>query len=134
MAPHFNPGDVSDGWVARFCMGDFERGDLVLPGLGIKLPYQPGDLVFLKSAKVDHYINEYDSSGTGLVMSTKKTTCSKLHDELLARLDLDDPLMQVIQEEFLNAWGIKEKEAGKDLVEKGEVTERQRERGDDKDK
>ncbi|KAI9770860.1 MAG: hypothetical protein M1839_003023 [Geoglossum umbratile] len=34
---HKDKGDVKDGWVAMICCGEFEGGDLCMPGLGLKL-------------------------------------------------------------------------------------------------
>lgn len=72
--PHKDAGDIRDGWVAMTCVGDFEDGLLVLPELNIKLEYLPGDVVFMRSSLVEHYISDYSGHRTSMVFFTKGTT------------------------------------------------------------
>lgn len=81
VGPHIDDGDLAGGWVAMFVRGRFTGGDLVVPALGIKVPYQQGDLVFMRSSELEHYIDKWDGSRTGVVMFTKGTTVEKRESE-----------------------------------------------------
>ena len=80
--PHKDDGDMEQGWVAMFVTGEFTGGDLVLPSLGIKMDYQPGDIVFMRSGELEHYVDEWEGTRTGVVMFNKTTTASKVCTEL----------------------------------------------------
>jgi hypothetical protein len=64
---HKDKGDVKDGWVAMICCGEFEGGDLCIPGLGLKLQHRPEDVVFLRSSLLEHFVSDFDGSRTSLV-------------------------------------------------------------------
>lgn len=38
------------------CVGAFSGGELCLPQLDVKLAFQPGDVVFFRSAVLEHFI------------------------------------------------------------------------------
>lgn len=67
--PHKDKGDYRDGWAVMTCFGDFEGGDLCLPSLdvdfwygersGVRIGYKPGDVVFLRSSVVEHFISRF---------------------------------------------------------------------------
>lgn len=76
--PHKDSKDIPHGFVAMTCAGDFTKGDLVLPDLGVSIPYQPGDVVFMRSAILEHFISTYDGLRTSLVWFT--------HDDVLEKL------------------------------------------------
>jgi hypothetical protein len=57
--PHYDVKDPPKGWVAMIVVGNYVRGNLVIPHLGIILPYKSGDIVFIRSWMLLHFINEY---------------------------------------------------------------------------
>lgn len=79
--PHKDAGDIKNGWVAMLCTGEFEGGLLVLPELGIKLNYRPGDVVFMRSSLVEHFISDYCGQRTSMVFFTKGTAKNWLQAE-----------------------------------------------------
>jgi hypothetical protein len=52
-------GDVLDGWVAMACTGGFEGKKLCLPGIGLKLAHQPGDVVFFCSNVLEYFVASF---------------------------------------------------------------------------
>lgn len=83
VGPHMDDGDLGDGWAAMFVRGVFSGGDLVVPALGMKFPYKQGDLVFMRSSELEHYIDKWEGCRTGAVMFTKVTTVEKRESETL---------------------------------------------------
>ncbi len=65
--PHKDSSDVKNGWVGMCCWGEFTGGELVIPILGIKLLFQPGDVVFFRSALLKHYILSFKGERTSFV-------------------------------------------------------------------
>jgi hypothetical protein len=57
--PHYDTTDPPTGWVAMAIVGDYMDGQLVIPELGIVLPYCSGDIVFIRSWMLLHFIKEY---------------------------------------------------------------------------
>ena len=57
--PHWDTKDPPRGWVAMLVVGDFSEGELCIPELGIAFPYQSGDVVFLRSWMLMHFIKRY---------------------------------------------------------------------------
>lgn len=57
--PHYDVKDPPKGWVAMVIVGDYIDGHLFIPQLGIRLPYKSGDIVFIRSWMLLHFINEY---------------------------------------------------------------------------
>lgn len=60
--PHYNVTDPPKGWVAMVVVGHYTDGNLVIPHLGIVIPYQSGDIVFIRAWMLLHFINEYRGS------------------------------------------------------------------------
>jgi len=56
---HCDTNDLEDGWAVMIVLGVFKGGELVLPDLGISLPYRPGDVVFLRSKALYHFIKKF---------------------------------------------------------------------------
>ncbi|KAI9780308.1 MAG: hypothetical protein M1816_003118 [Peltula sp. TS41687] len=69
--PHKDSRDTQDGWVGMTCLGDFKGGELVVPALGYKLQHQAGDVVFFRSAVLEHYVADFEGSRTSMVWYTK---------------------------------------------------------------
>lgn len=53
---HKDAGDVRDGWVGMTPCGRFGGGKLCLPDLGIQCTFLPGDLVYFRSAVLQHFV------------------------------------------------------------------------------
>jgi hypothetical protein len=57
---HRDVKDPPEGWVAMLVLGNFRRGNLCIPDLGLKLLYQAGDIVFMRSWALKHFITQYE--------------------------------------------------------------------------
>lgn len=68
--PHKDNSDCKNGWVAMCCWGEFEGGELVLPTLKLALKFQPGDVVFFRSALLYHYLMPFVGHRTSFVFFT----------------------------------------------------------------
>jgi hypothetical protein len=74
VSPHKDSNDVKDGWVAMACFGDFDGGELCLPALNCKVPFQPGDVVLFRSAVLEHWILPFGGTRYSCVFFTKQST------------------------------------------------------------
>ena len=72
--PHYDTTDPPTGWVAMAIVGNYTDGQLIIPELGIVLPYRSGDIVFIRSWMLLHFIREY--SGTERFVIVFSTTYS----------------------------------------------------------
>jgi len=54
-APHRDIKDPPHGWAAMVVLGNFTWEDLCFPDLGIALPYQSRDIIFLSSSALKHF-------------------------------------------------------------------------------
>jgi len=45
--------------TAIACFGSFAGGHLVLPNLQVKFPFQPGDVIFINSRLLQHFVTEW---------------------------------------------------------------------------
>jgi hypothetical protein len=53
---HRDLKDPPDGWVAMVVFGEYTDGRLCLPDINVALPYRSGDVVFLRSWALKHFI------------------------------------------------------------------------------
>lgn len=81
VGPHKDGNDVKDGWVAMACFGDFEGGELCLPGIGCKIPFQPGDVVLFRSAVLEHWVAPFQGTRYSCVFFTKQSTWAPFDDD-----------------------------------------------------
>lgn len=74
--PHKDKSDFREGFTAMFCVGRFRGGDLVLSDCKVggtlveggaiegtkvlRFRYQPGDLIFIRAAILEHYVMPFD--------------------------------------------------------------------------
>jgi hypothetical protein len=65
--------DPPDGWVAMIVLGNYENGELVLPDIGVALPYKARDVVFIRSWALKHFIREFQGNRYVLVFSTSSS-------------------------------------------------------------
>jgi hypothetical protein len=71
---HRDVKELPDGWVGMLVFGDYKDGHLFLPDLGIALPYKSGDVVFIRSWALKHFINAYQGTERYvIVFSTTKS-------------------------------------------------------------
>jgi len=54
--------DIPDGWTAIVPLGNYERGELYLPDIGVSLPYRPRDVVFFHSWVLTHFSDYFKGS------------------------------------------------------------------------
>jgi hypothetical protein len=69
--PHKDKQDVKEGWVAMTCIGNFTGGNLVLPALGVQLQHEAGDVIFFRSAVLEHWVAPFKGERTAFVFFTK---------------------------------------------------------------
>ena len=50
----------------------FTGGELCAPALGIKIPFQPGDIVFFWSSLLEHWLEEFKGERFSVVFFTKE--------------------------------------------------------------
>ncbi|KAJ3180432.1 Protein M3 [Geranomyces variabilis] len=50
---------AKDGWCVITCLGSFDNGNICLPDLGIKLPFSPGDVLFIRSFALHHFVEKW---------------------------------------------------------------------------
>lgn len=74
VGPHKDSNDVKEGWVVMACFGEFEGGELCLPGLGYNVPFQPGDVVLFRSAVLEHWVAPFEGTRYSCVFFTKQST------------------------------------------------------------
>ncbi|KAJ3175108.1 hypothetical protein HDU87_006505 [Geranomyces variabilis] len=60
---HRDLKDAKDGWCVITCLGSFDNGNAVLPDMGIKVPFSPGDVLFVRSFALHHYVEQWTGSG-----------------------------------------------------------------------
>ncbi|RPB06917.1 hypothetical protein P167DRAFT_478219, partial [Morchella conica CCBAS932] len=65
--PHRDGGDRKDGYTMMICAGNFTGGYLVLPQLGIKLDFKPGDIIMFKAALLEHFLSDFEGDRTSFV-------------------------------------------------------------------
>lgn len=56
--PHRDSNDVKDGYVVTTPLGDFEGGLVVFPDLKLMICQKPGDLLFSRSALLQHSVTD----------------------------------------------------------------------------
>ena len=59
--PHRDPGDVTKGWVTTNCWGQFEGGMPAFGGLDMLFQQKPMDLMFARSALIEHWVTPITS-------------------------------------------------------------------------
>lgn len=67
IANHRDWNDIKAGLSGMSCFGHFVGGDLCLPDLGIKIPYQPGTLILLSTQALEHFIGNFSGVRFGMV-------------------------------------------------------------------
>ncbi|KAJ7864114.1 hypothetical protein B0H14DRAFT_2574554 [Mycena olivaceomarginata] len=50
---------LDDGPTASFCVGDFDGGAMYLPDIGMKVSYQPGDILIFMSGLLYHCVGKW---------------------------------------------------------------------------
>jgi len=60
---HRDGSDDKHGYAAITVFGSFTGGEFVIPELKIKFPIQPGDVIFLKSQLLIHFITAWQPKG-----------------------------------------------------------------------
>lgn len=65
--PHRDGGDRKDGYTMMMCAGNFTGGYLVLPQLGIKADFKPGDIIMFKAELLEHFLSDFEGYRTSIV-------------------------------------------------------------------
>ena len=56
---HRDLRDNRDGYAVIAVFGSFVGGDFVVPALGLKFSFQPGDVIFIKGQMLQHFITRW---------------------------------------------------------------------------
>ncbi|KAI9769841.1 MAG: hypothetical protein M1840_003835 [Geoglossum simile] len=83
--PHKDISDIKDGYVAMVCFGDFCGGEFIVPELGLKLDFKPGDVIFLRSAVLEHFVAPFDGQRSSIVYFTHGNLSDNISDNLLEK-------------------------------------------------
>jgi hypothetical protein len=62
--PHRDLGDWLLGLAVIACFGSFTGGEFVVPGLKVKFPFQPGDVIFIKSSLLTHFVTPWEPANS----------------------------------------------------------------------
>ncbi|KAI9825553.1 MAG: hypothetical protein M1826_006943 [Phylliscum demangeonii] len=65
--PRNDTDEPQGGWVAVTCVGDYDGGELVIPALKCKISLQPGDVLFFRSAVLEHWVAPFTGERYALV-------------------------------------------------------------------
>ena len=68
---HKDVGDVRDRWVTIMAVGSYRGGAVVLLALGIQLQHEPGDVIFFRSAVLEHFVAPFERDRAAVVLFTK---------------------------------------------------------------
>ena len=71
---HQDVKELPDGWVGMLVFGNYKNGHLCLSDLGIALPYEAGDIVFIRSWALKYFITAYKGTQRYIIVfSTTKS-------------------------------------------------------------
>jgi hypothetical protein len=59
-ALHTDRQDPQLGWTVLVALGSFTGGDLSMPQLGLKVRFEPGDMVMLRGRVVQHEVADWE--------------------------------------------------------------------------
>ncbi len=54
------------------CFGEFSGSEFVVPALRMRFDFKPGDILFLRSAVLEHYVTAIEGFRSSMVFFTKK--------------------------------------------------------------
>lgn len=57
---HHDRKDAKRGWCIIMVFGKFTGGFFCLPDLGIKIPFEAGDVIYVRSYSLEHFVAEWD--------------------------------------------------------------------------
>ncbi|GJN88856.1 hypothetical protein Rhopal_001827-T1 [Rhodotorula paludigena] len=82
---HRDGQDAKFGWLAETVAGRFSGGEMFLPQLGIVIPLQPGDLLLIRSALLEHCVLPFEGERYAVVAFRHQSTllCKRLKVEEL---------------------------------------------------
>ncbi|GJN93369.1 hypothetical protein Rhopal_006422-T1 [Rhodotorula paludigena] len=82
---HRDGQDAKFGWLAETVAGRFSGGEMFLPQLGIVIPLQPGDLLLIRSALLEHCVLPFEGERYAVVAFRHQSTllCKRLKVEKL---------------------------------------------------
>lgn len=79
--PHRDKNDTTTGWTAMTCEGNFTGGLLVVPELGVKINFRPGDVIFLRASMLEHYLEDWEGRRSSLVFLTHADVAKSLESD-----------------------------------------------------
>jgi hypothetical protein len=60
---HVDLKDLIEALAGIACFGKFKRGDFVVPSLGLKFLFRPGDVIFIQGVLLEHFVTPWDPDG-----------------------------------------------------------------------
>jgi hypothetical protein len=66
------------------CSGDFEGGELCVPGLDLKLGHKPGDIIFLRSSLFEYFVSDFNGNRSSIVFFSHKKLMDKQLEAVVA--------------------------------------------------
>jgi hypothetical protein len=69
---HYDNKDPPDGWVVMVVLGTFKGANLCFPEIGVALPYQARDVVFVRSWALKHFIRLFEGNRYVIVFATSQ--------------------------------------------------------------
>jgi hypothetical protein len=69
---HYDRKDPPDGWAAMVVLGKFNGANLCFPEIGVALPYQARDVVFVRSWALKHFIRRFSGERYVIVFATSQ--------------------------------------------------------------
>lgn len=80
--PHYDGGDLKDGWALMAPLGEYKPGDLCITELQRRFYYQPGSIGAIRGCKLEHYTLKWD----GVRYSLVSTIHESLKKEYLTKI------------------------------------------------
>jgi hypothetical protein len=69
---HYDDMDPPDGWVVMVVLGTIKGANLCFPEIGVALPYQTRDVVFVRSWALKHFIQRFEGKRYVIVFATSQ--------------------------------------------------------------
>ncbi|KAJ3151151.1 hypothetical protein HDU86_006141 [Geranomyces michiganensis] len=65
---HRDLRDAKDGRCAVVCLGTFDDGEFCLPDLKIRIPFQPCDILFIRSFALEHMVRKWSNGNRYMIV------------------------------------------------------------------
>jgi hypothetical protein len=83
---HHDNRDLKMGWAALLCWGEFNGADFIIPELNLKIKYQPGTIILLRSFALEHFITKWDGNCRYFtIFTTHQSVADEMERKMKAR-------------------------------------------------